>query len=62
MIEIIAGLCTSVSNHLLLNMNIIKTLNTHPLSKEETLLAMLVQEFQLKMLRNVSYKYLEDRL
>ena len=45
MVEIIAGLCPSGSNHLLLKMKIMKTLtlNRHPLSNQVLFLVILVR-------------------
>ena len=48
MIKIFAGLCPSVPNHLLLKMQIIKLLNSHPSSKSELLLVIFVRGFHLK--------------
>ena len=48
MIKIFVGLCSSVSNHLLLKMQIIKVLNPHSLSREELLFVIFVRCFYLK--------------
>ena len=61
MTKIIDVLCPSVSNHLLLKMQIIKVFNPHPLSKDEFFSVTLLRDFHLKFLRNVLLKYLEER-